>query len=103
MSASRFDDAMADIAGAFHHPSAIVEADYLNWEQKAKLLHEWEYGLRQLLVASEEGMSGCGPGSASELLSAVRTALESLGIDDDGRPGAAGASVTRPARTQRSR
>ena len=93
MQASSFKKAMSDVSREFRHPKAIVAARDLDRQQKVALLKQWEYDLRQLMVASEESMTGDTPGLTAELLRAVRASLADLGGGEDeaqGTPAKAG-------------
>ena len=84
MNKARFDDAQTDVAKVYADPSDIVAADDLSQPQKVKLLRQWEFDLRENLVASEENMTAdtTPEGHSAELLRGVRTALLSMGADD---------------------
>ena len=83
MNNARFDDALTDVAKIYAHPTDIVSADDLSHQQKVKLLRQWEFDLRENLVASEENMTATAPeGHSAELLRGVRKALLSLGAAD---------------------
>ena len=83
MNNARFDDALTDVAKIYAHPTDIVSADDLSHQQKVKLLRQWEFDLRENLVASEENMTAQAPeGHSAELLRGVRKALLSLGAAD---------------------
>jgi hypothetical protein len=79
---ARFDDALTDVSRVYAHPSEIVSAENLSQPQKVKLLRQWEFDLRENLVASEENMTAPAPeGHSAELLRGVRKALMGLGAD----------------------
>lgn len=80
MEAKRFGEMQKDIAGNFINPTAILNNSDLDAAQKATLLKQWEFDLRQLMVASEENMTDqtARPGKSAELLRDVRKALTAL-------------------------
>lgn len=83
MNNARFEEAITDVAKVYAHPTEIVEAGNLSQQQKVKLLRQWEFDLRENLVASEENMTATLPeGHSAELLRGVRKALISLGAAD---------------------
>jgi hypothetical protein len=78
----QFDDALTDVSKSFGHPKEIAGAEDLSQQQKVKLLRQWEFDLRENLVASEENMTATAPeGHSAELLRSVRHALIDLGAD----------------------
>ncbi|MEQ8165070.1 MAG: hypothetical protein RIC93_03215 [Alphaproteobacteria bacterium] len=63
----------------FKSPEDVVAATNMSREAKVDVLRRWEYDLREIKVAEEEGMS---PGRAldsNDLLARVHAALERLG------------------------
>jgi hypothetical protein len=48
----------------FDRPSHVVKDKNLSWEEKEKALKTWEQDARQLLTASNEGMTGSDEGLA---------------------------------------
>jgi hypothetical protein len=82
---ARFDDAMTDVAKIYAHPDDIVADQALSHEQRVKLLKQWEFDLRENMVASEENMTSAPPqeGKTAELLRDVRKALLGIGGADD--------------------
>jgi hypothetical protein len=83
MNNARFNDALTDVSKIYAHPGDIAAADDLTQQQKVKLLRQWEFDLRENLVASEENMTAATPeGSSAELLRDVRKTLISLGAAD---------------------
>jgi hypothetical protein len=84
MNNARFEDAMTDVATVFADPEEIVGADDLSHQQKVKLLRQWEFDLRENLVASEENMTAktTPEGQSAELLRGVRKALLAIGAAD---------------------
>jgi len=84
MNNARFDDALTDVGKIYAHPSEIIAAGDLSHQQKVKLLRQWEFDLRENLVASEENMTAetLPEGHSAELLRGVRKALISIGAVD---------------------
>jgi len=84
MNNARFDEAQTDVAKIYAHPEDIIAADDLSHQQKVKLLRQWEFDLRENLVASEENMTAetVPEGQSAELLRGVRKALLAIGADD---------------------
>lgn len=68
---------------AYPSPGDIVAAKDLSREQKIKTLKDWEYDLRQMMVASEENMTGPErQGDTSERLKKIQDALDELGNEE---------------------
>jgi hypothetical protein len=84
MNNARFEDAMADVAKVYPDPKDILGAGDLSQQQKVKLLRQWEFDLRENLVAAEENMIAetVPEGHAAELLRGVRKALMDMGAVD---------------------
>ena len=84
MNNARFEDALADVGKCFTNPKEILGSDALSHQQKVKLLRQWEFDLRENLVASEENMTSetTPEGESAELLRGVRKALISMGAVD---------------------
>jgi hypothetical protein len=84
MNNARFEDALTDVAKVYAHPKDIIGAEDLSHQQKVKLLRQWEFDLRENLVASEENMTAenIPEGQSAELLRGVRKALLSIGAVD---------------------
>lgn len=84
MNNARFEDALTDVAKVFADPNDILGAEDLSHQQKVKLLRQWEFDLRENLVASEESMTSetTPEGQSAELLRGVRKALISMGAVD---------------------
>jgi hypothetical protein len=72
---------LIDPSTVFNNPQDVVERNDLSRDQKIEILRSWEYDIRELQVADEEGM----PPSASQPVSldAVAKALHLLGVDSD--------------------
>lgn len=103
MEANRFRDVQKDIPGHFGTPQSILIDEDLDAAQKLKLLKQWEFDLRQLLVATEENMAGAEPrpGKSAELLQSVRRALVTIEgevppKDAGGAPTKAGGQTSKP-------
>jgi hypothetical protein len=79
MDKNRYEQAEKNIEGVFSSPREITDARDLSREQKIELLRQWEQDLRQLILASGEGMIARNPGRASELLGHVESSLDELG------------------------
>jgi hypothetical protein len=59
----------------------VIETGDLSREQKIEILRRWEYDIRELQVADEEGMAPADPQPV--ILDAVLNALRSLGAPAD--------------------
>ena len=70
---------VADPSLAFEKPEQVLQDKTLTWEQKIKVLRQWEYDVRGQQVAEEESMTG--PQGVS--LAEVREALRALGVVGD--------------------
>ena len=73
------EKALVDPGLVFKTPEEVVANDELSREQKIRILHRWEFDVRELQVAAEEGMGGPQP----VRLDAVLRALKSLGASAD--------------------
>src|SRR5215510_13600146 len=84
MNNARVEDALTDVAKVFADPKEIIGSNDLSHQQKVKLLRQWEFDLRENLVASEENMTAetKEEGHSAELLRGVRKALISMGAVD---------------------
>jgi hypothetical protein len=71
--------ALVDPGLVFKTPGEVVASNELSREQKIEILRRWEYDVRELQVAEEEGMEGPQPVT----LDAVLRALSSLGAPAD--------------------
>jgi hypothetical protein len=69
----------ADPSLVFEKPEQVLQDSTLTWEQKIKILRQWEYDVRGLQVAEEESMTG--PQRVS--LAEIREALRALGVVGD--------------------
>ncbi len=75
-SPTKLKEILTNPSKAFAHPSQVVSADELAYEDKVKVLKQWEIDARLLQVASEEGMSGGEP----NMLADVKKAQDDLGM-----------------------
>jgi hypothetical protein len=66
------DKALVDPALVFKAPEEILANNELSREQKIKILQRWEYDVRELQVAEEEGMEGPQPVTLDVVLRALR-------------------------------
>jgi hypothetical protein len=72
-----FEEALQDPASFFDAPQDVVNAPGLERAQRIELLKRWEADARQLMVASDENMTG----GEHQQLQGVHEALRSLGVD----------------------
>jgi hypothetical protein len=86
MASLDLQDAMKNPARFFNSPEAIESSSELSAEQKHAVLLQWKDQLQQLLVATEENMSGpeTGSGVNADCLQRVVSALTR--IDPQHRP-----------------
>lgn len=73
--------AMQDVSKHFVRPGDIVAAEGISEADKVKLLRQWEYDLRSLMVAADENMADAQPEGSAPQLSEVHAALAKLGED----------------------
>ena len=66
------DKALVDPALVFKAPEEVLADNELSREQKIKILQRWEYDVRELQVAEEEGMEGPQPVTLDVVLRALR-------------------------------
>jgi len=66
----------------FQTPQEVIERNDLSRQQKIEILRRWEYDVRELQVAEEEGMKSP-PGSPVITLDIILKALRSLGAAAD--------------------
>ena len=59
-------------------PQDIADDSTLSSQQKIDRLKKWEFDLRQLMDATEEGMAGGRPGQTADMLRKVHIQLERL-------------------------
>ena len=79
-----FREALNNPSAVFAHPAKVLDASWLNQEQKIKVLRQWEYDARELEVAAEENMAGGPPSVLDDVLKALH-ALGS-GVDIEHAP-----------------
>ena len=66
------EKALVDPALVFKTPEEVLADSELSREQKIKILRRWEYDVRELQVAEEEGMEGPQPVTLDVVLRALR-------------------------------
>ncbi len=66
------DKALVDPALVFKAPEEVVADNELSREQKIRILQRWEYDVKELQVAEEEGMEGPQSVTLDEVLGALR-------------------------------
>lgn len=71
-----FKKAMLSPSVVYSQPNDVVLDDTLTKEEKIKILRQWEYDARDILVAEEENMIGTEPA----MLGRILHALEKLGV-----------------------
>jgi hypothetical protein len=79
--ASQSKNGLTDPAATFENPKEVVDNKFLTREQKIAVLRRWEYDIRELQVADDEGMTA--PKPAPITLDAIFAALRSLGAPPD--------------------
>jgi len=79
--ASQSKNDLTDPAATFKSPQQVVENEMLTREQKIELLRRWEFDIRELQVADDEGMTAPKPQPIS--LASIFAALRSLGAPPD--------------------
>jgi hypothetical protein len=75
---------LLDARAVFKRPEDVVSANGLTREQKIEILRRWEYDVREIQVADEEGMTA--PASESQVtppLDSILKALRALGASKD--------------------
>ena len=73
------EKALLDPGLVFKTPGEILANNELTRAQKIEILRRWEYDVRELQVADEEGMEGPEPVTLDAVLDALRT----LGAPED--------------------
>jgi hypothetical protein len=73
------EKALLDPGLVFKTPGEVLANDELTRAQKIEILRRWEYDVRELQVADEEGMEGPEPVTLDAVLDALRT----LGAPED--------------------
>lgn len=66
-----YNKALNDPSSVYKFPREVLNDSSLSKEQKQKVLHQWEYDARELLVADEENMSGEGGNMLQHILEAL--------------------------------
>jgi hypothetical protein len=66
-----FTKALSDPSAIYRYPDEVIGDNSLNKDQKTKILHQWEYDARELLVADEENMAGEGGSMLQRILEAL--------------------------------
>ena len=79
--ANRFEAGMEVGGRVFATPWDVAKAEGLAFAQKVRLLQEWEYDQRLLMVASEENMPSPMTARASEILQMIHAVLAELGAE----------------------
>jgi hypothetical protein len=67
------DKALLDPGLVFKTPAEVLANNELTRAQKIEILRRWEYDVRELQVADEEGMEGPEPVTLDAVLDALRT------------------------------
>jgi hypothetical protein len=73
------EKALLDPGLVFKTPGEVLANNELTRAQKIEILWRWEYDVRELQVADEEGMEGPEPVTLDAVLDALRT----LGAPED--------------------
>ena len=73
------EKALLDPGLVFKTPGDVLANNQLTRAQKIEILRRWEYDVRELQVADEEGMEGPEPVTLDAVLDALRT----LGAPED--------------------
>jgi hypothetical protein len=73
------EKALLDPGLVFKTPTEVLANNELTRAQKIEILRRWEYDVRELQVADEEGMEGPEPVTLDAVLDALRT----LGAPED--------------------
>ena len=73
------EKALLDPGLVFKTPGEVLANNELTRAQKIEILRRWEYDVRELQVADEEGMEGPEPVTLDTVLDALRT----LGAPED--------------------
>ena len=73
------EKALLDPRLVFKTPGEVLANNELTRAQKIEILRRWEYDVRELQVADEEGMEGPEPVTLDAVLDALRT----LGAPED--------------------
>lgn len=81
LDSSQIEAALVDPSAVFEDPSDVVRSLGASNAEKIKILHRWEYDVREEEVAQEENMRG----ELRVTLSQVLDALNALGAGPDHR------------------
>jgi hypothetical protein len=76
------EKALSDPSSVFSTPAAVCDDPDLQWQQKVKILRQWEYDARELQVADEENMGGSGGVTLDEVLKALHQLGEGANLDN---------------------
>jgi hypothetical protein len=76
------DKAIADPLRVFNTPMEVVEASELSWEEKVKILENWELDARRLIESAGENMIDQ-KGRERDQLPEIQSALRKLGAKRD--------------------
>ena len=82
--AKDYDKALLTPAQVFDGPMQIVETQSLTAAQKLKVLKRWEADARDMVVASEESMTGGEPARFDEVREAIHDICARERIDETG-------------------
>lgn len=80
---SNFDIVRKDVGANFQVPQDIVSSEY-DRAQKIELLKQWEFDIREKMVAEEEGMTGASAAPDGALLKSIQSCLAELDAGDKG-------------------
>lgn len=80
------EQALESPAAVFETPEAVRAAPEFTTEQRLRILRQWSYDLRELLVASDENMAGDDGDANAELLARVDAVLKELDPGGGERP-----------------
>ncbi|MCJ2181022.1 hypothetical protein [Novosphingobium album (ex Hu et al. 2023)] len=72
LDAEQVKAALLDPSVVFERPADVVSAPGISGAEKIKILHRWEYDVREEEVAQEENMSGDLPVTLSDVLEALK-------------------------------
>ncbi len=80
-----FNEAIKDPSLFFQHPCRVLEDDRFDVAQKKQILRQWEYDVREMMVAEEEGMNPDPQALALHQanLGEILRCLHQLGVDVD--------------------
>ena len=72
-----FEIIRKDVGANFRAPPDIVSSEFEH-TQKIELLQQWEFDVREKMVAEEEGMTGASTASDGSLLKSIQSCLAEL-------------------------